>query len=158
MGYRRCPPCSRILIILRLFCRSPLRLHIQSSPFHIASSPGYPLLLCCDYCPQDHWNTAERCCSCEILWRQWYTHHQVYPTTQESKLNISELFNTINHEPATSLVRSQVQAATYQIYPKRQMSVFVVCDVQNKRFRQAAIEVEKPLAWREEFLGTITKV
>ena len=43
MAYRRRPPCSRIPILLRLFRRSPLRLHIQFSPSHIASSRDYPL-------------------------------------------------------------------------------------------------------------------
>ncbi|KAG6919623.1 hypothetical protein DXG01_003487 [Tephrocybe rancida] len=88
-------------------------------------------------------------------------------TGEEKDLAVSGLFYAIGHEPATSLVRSQLQTdsdgyiitvpGTTQTSVK---GVFAAGDVQDKRYRQAitsagsgcmaALEVEKLLAEEEE--------
>jgi thioredoxin reductase (NADPH) len=91
-------------------------------------------------------------------------------TSEESTLAVSGLFYAIGHEPATALVRSQVQTdadgyivtipGTTQTSVK---GVFAAGDVQDKRYRQAitsagsgcmaALEVEKLLAEEEALEG-----
>ncbi|KAG6900647.1 thioredoxin-disulfide reductase [Termitomyces sp. T159_Od127] len=88
-------------------------------------------------------------------------------TGEEKDLAVSGLFYAIGHEPATSLVRSQLQTdpdgyiitvpGTTQTSVK---GVFAAGDVQDKRYRQAitsagsgcmaALEVEKLIAEEEE--------
>ena len=55
----------------------------------------------------------------------------------------------ISHEPSTSLIRSQVQTNILTILETMQTSVFAAGDVRNngyKRRRMASIEVELPFA------------
>ncbi|KDR82439.1 hypothetical protein GALMADRAFT_237764 [Galerina marginata CBS 339.88] len=88
-------------------------------------------------------------------------------TNEEKDLQVSGLFYAIGHEPATSLVRSQLQTdpdgyiitvpGTTQTSVK---GVFAAGDVQDKRYRQAitsagsgcmaALEAEKLIAEEEE--------
>ena len=58
-------------------------------------------------------------------------------------------FNSISHEPSTSLIRSQVQTDILTILETMQTSVFAAGDVRNNRYkrrRMASIEVELPFA------------
>jgi thioredoxin reductase (NADPH) len=91
-------------------------------------------------------------------------------TGEEKDLPVSGLFYAIGHEPATSLVRSQLQTDSdgYIItIPGTTMTnvkgVFAAGDVQDKRYRQAitsagsgcmaALEAEKLLSEEEELEG-----
>jgi thioredoxin reductase (NADPH) len=89
---------------------------------------------------------------------------------EERDLPVSGLFFAIGHEPATSLVRSQVQTDSegyILTIPGTTMTsvkgVFAAGDVQDKRYRQAitsagsgcmaALEVEKLLSEEDELEG-----
>ena len=93
-------------------------------------------------------------------------------TSEEKDLPVSGLFFAIGHEPATTLVRSQLQTdpeGYILTIPGTTMTsvkgVFAAGDVQDKRYRQAitsagsgcmaALEVEKLLSEEEELEGVV---
>ena len=115
------------------------------------------------------WNTVATKCSGDgdLLTS---IHIKNLQTQAESDLPVSGLFFAIGHEPATSLVRTQLQTdlsgyiltipGTTQTSVK---GVFAAGDVQDKRYRQAitsagsgcmaALEVEKMLSEEDELEG-----
>lgn len=99
-------------------------------------------------------------CSYETQQRRWYSHYQEY-SHSEFNLDVSRVFYSVVHEPATSFVTFEVQTNSggyiFFVPGMTVKGVFAMGDGTERRC-MAAIDVEKQFADEEEFLGTTRKV